>query len=45
VLVFWVDDHLKYMGWIARVGCTDQATMLAAGGETDISRRSDAGAT
>jgi len=43
--VDWVDDHLKFKGRIARERWIDQAKTLAAGGETDFSRRSDAGAT
>lgn len=43
--VDWVDEHLKFKGRIDREGWVDQARTLAAGGETDFSRRSDAGAT
>jgi NADH-quinone oxidoreductase subunit E len=43
--VDWVDEHLKFKGRIAREGWIDQAKILAADGEIDISRRSDAGAT
>lgn len=43
--VDWVDEHLKFKGRIAREGWIDQAKILAANGETDFSRRSDASAT
>jgi NADH-quinone oxidoreductase subunit E len=43
--VDWVEEHLKFKGRIAREGWIDQAKILAGGGETDFSRRSDAGAT
>lgn len=43
--VDWVDDFLKFKGRIAREGWIEQAKKLAAGGETEFSRRSDADAT
>lgn len=39
--VNWVDDHLKFKGRIARENWIGQAKTLAAGGETEFSRRSD----
>ena len=37
--VAWVDEYLKFKGRIERDGWIDQATTLAAGGETEFSRR------
>jgi len=39
--VMWVDDHLKFKGRIARDGWVDQSQTLAAGGETEFSKRAD----
>ena len=37
--VAWVDDHLNFKGRIAREGWIEQAQTLAAGGETEFSKR------
>ena len=37
--VAWVDSRLKFKGRIARDGWIDQAKTLAAGGETEFSRK------
>ncbi len=37
--VAWVDDKLKFKGRIARDGWIEQAKILAAGGETEFSKR------
>ena len=41
--IAWVDNDLSFKGRIAREDWIGQAKILAAGGETDFSRRSDAG--
>ncbi len=40
--VAWVDEHLKFKGRIDREDWIGQAKVLAAGGETDFSRRASA---
>ena len=37
--IAWVDDNLKFKGRIERDGWIDQATTLAAGGTTEVSKR------
>jgi NADH-quinone oxidoreductase subunit E len=37
--IAWVDDNLKFKGRILRDGWIDQATALAAGEETEFSKR------
>jgi NADH-quinone oxidoreductase subunit E len=37
--VSWVDRHLRFKGRIARENWLDQAKILAAGGETEFSKR------
>ncbi len=39
----WVDDHLAFRGRIKRENWVDQAKVLAEGGETEFSKRVDAG--
>ena len=39
----WVDDHLAFRGRIEREKWVEQAKVLAGGGETEFSRRVDAG--
>ncbi len=41
--IAWVDNDLKFKGRIMREDWIGQARILATGGETDFSRRSDAG--
>lgn len=41
--VAWVDEHLSFRGRIGRESWIEQAKTLAAGGETDFSRRADPG--
>ncbi|MHA7773011.1 NADH-quinone oxidoreductase subunit E [Roseibium sp. M-1] len=41
--VAWVDSRLKFKGRIERDGWIDQAKILASGGETDFSKRVEAG--
>ena len=41
--IAWVDDHLAFRGRIKREKWVDQAKVLAEGGETDFSKRVDAG--
>ncbi len=41
--VAWVDDNLNFKGRIERDGWIDQAKTLAAGGETEFSRKSKKG--
>ena len=39
--IAWVDDNLKFKGRIERDGWIDQAKILAEGGETEFSKRSE----
>lgn len=41
--VAWVDSRLKFKGRIERDGWIEQAKVLASGGETDFSKRVEAG--
>ncbi|WJS00377.1 NADH-quinone oxidoreductase subunit E [Roseibium aggregatum] len=41
--VAWVDSRLKFKGRIERDGWIEQARVLASGGETDFSKRVEAG--
>ncbi|MTI45993.1 NADH dehydrogenase subunit E [Roseibium hamelinense] len=41
--IAWVDERLKFKGRIERDGWVDQAKLLAGGGETEFSKRVDAG--
>ena len=41
--VKWVGGYLAFAGRIEREGWVDQAKVLASGGETDFSKRADAG--
>lgn len=42
--VAWVDEYLQFKGRVDREGWIEQAKILAAGGETEFSRRSAASA-
>ena len=39
--IAWVDNRLKFKGRIERDGWIEQAKILAAGGETEFSKRQD----
>ncbi|MGH1368821.1 MAG: NADH-quinone oxidoreductase subunit E [Maritimibacter sp.] len=43
--IAWVDDNLKFKGRIERDGWVEQAAILAAGGETEFSKKVKKGGT